>query len=254
MNTATTRFSSRVEDYVRYRPTYPAAVLASLRERCGLTSQSVVADIGSGTGISTQPFLDAGNVVYAVEPNAEMRAAAERSLGHDPNFRSVAATAEATALKLRSIDLIVAGQAFHWFDRAAARSEFARILRPGGWVAIVWNERRVDTTPFLRAYEALLHQHGTDYGEVDHRRIGALEMGQFFAPNAYSLASFDNHQVLDWQGLVGRLGSCSYVPHNGEPGYEPMLADLRSIFAAHQTAGTVSVDYETLVYYGQFAQ
>ena len=254
MSTSTTRFSSRVADYVRYRPTYPAAVFRLLREHCGLTSESVVADVGSGTGISTQPFLEAGNVVYAVEPNAGMRGAAERLLGHHSSFRSVAATAEATTLAPHSIDLIIAGQAFHWFDRAAARTEFARILRPSGWIAIFWNERRVDTTPFLRAYEALLHRHGTDYREVDHRQIGTAEMDQFFGPRAYTLARFENCQILDWRGLVGRLGSSSYVPHKGQPGYEPMLEDLQSIFDAHRTAdGKVSMDYETVVYYGQLA-
>jgi SAM-dependent methyltransferase len=220
-----------------------------------LTSEVLVADVGSGTGISTQPFLDAGNIVYAVEPNAEMRRAAERLLGHDPKFRSVAATAESTTLEPHSIDLVIAGQAFHWFDRAAARTEFSRILRPAGWVAIIWNERRVDTTPFLRAYEDLLHQHGTDYREVDHRQIGSAEMDQFLGPDNYTLARFENRQILDWSGLVGRLGSCSYVPHKGQPGYKPMLADLQSIFDAHQTAeGKVSMDYETLVYYGQLVQ
>lgn len=154
----TERFSNRAEDYVRYRPGYPRAILPPLREDCGLAPESRIADVGSGTGLLGRVFLDDGETVYGVEPNAEMRAAGERSLRGYPRFHSVAASAEATSLAEASVDFIVAGQAFHWFDAQAARREFARILRPGGWVAVLWNERRTDATGFLRAYEALLRR------------------------------------------------------------------------------------------------
>ncbi len=147
------RFSNRVEDYVRYRPGYPRAVLDLLREECGFAPESVVADIGSGTGILTQMLLENGNVVYGVEPNAEMRAAGESLLQRYARFRSVAGSAEATTLPDASVDFVFVGQAFHWFEPKAARAEFERVLKPRGWVAVIWNERKKDATAFLREYE-----------------------------------------------------------------------------------------------------
>ena len=251
MNSATTRFSDRVEDYIRYRPGYPREIKTLLAEQCGLSPDSAIADVGSGTGISAQLFLESGNLVYAVEPNTEMRAAAERLLGHYAHLRSIAGTAEATTLESESLDFIIAGQAFHWFDRQAARKEFERILRPMGWVVVLWNQRRVDSTPFLMAYEALLKTHGTDYCDVDHRRVGETGIEEFFGPGNFRLATFDNRQILDWHGLLGRLNSSSYVPRPGEGGYDEMVAQLKTIFDTHQSDGVTHMDYDTLVYFGQ---
>ncbi len=127
---AKTRFSSRVENYVRYRPAYPGGVLQCLERECGLTPAWRVADIGSGTGISSKLFLDYGCTVFAVEPNPDMRRAAERLLGSVPGFHSEDGSAEATGIPAGSVDLAIAAQAFHWFDPAGAREEFQRIVRP----------------------------------------------------------------------------------------------------------------------------
>src|SRR5688572_24438001 len=170
MTDVTRRFSGRVDNYIRYRPGYPDAIVETLRDDCGLTADSIVADVGSGTGILTEMFLRHGNLVYGVEPNREMREAAERLLAGYDRFRSVAATAEDTTLADASADVITAGQAFHWFDRQRARAEFARILKPRGWVSLIWNVRS-ETTPFLTAYEQLLKVYATEYEQVDHRRI-----------------------------------------------------------------------------------
>src|SRR3954453_5767739 len=178
---ATRRFSDRVEHYVKYRPGYPPAVLPYLREQAGLTEASVVADVGSGTGFSSVPFLENGNVVFAVEPNAEMRRAAERLLAHYPGFRSVDGTAEATTLADRSVDLVVAGQAFHWFDPPRAAAEFRRVLRPGGRVVLMWNTRKVGGSAFLEDYERLLMKFGTDYAAVRHDRVDEKRFDAFFA-------------------------------------------------------------------------
>ena len=180
----TQRFSSRVDNYVRYRPDYPAEVLGLLKKECGLTSESVVADIASGTGIWTRWLLSNGNRVYGVEPNAEMRKAGEEFLKSYPRFTSVAGTAETTTLADHSVDLVTAAQAAHWFDRPKARREFLRILKPGGSTALLWNERLTNTTPFLRAYEEMLLKYGTDYKEVRHERTTA-EIRDFFAPAPY---------------------------------------------------------------------
>ena len=241
----TARFSNRVENYVKYRPSYPDGILDTLRAECGLTPQSLIADIGSGTGILAEMFLENGNTVYGVEPNREMREAGERLLGHYARFTSIEGKAEATGLRDGSIDLISAGQALHWFHLEAARMEFQRILKPGGWVAIVWNDRR-DESPFMQAYRQLLLRHSTDYLQVDHKRITADVLRTFYGP-VFHHTMFDNHQVFDFEGIRGRLLSSSYVPLDNER----MLEELRAIFAAHQQNGTVTFDYETTLYYGQ---
>jgi SAM-dependent methyltransferase len=245
------RFSSRVADYVRYRPGYPRTILDPLREECGLTRDSVVADVGSGTGLLAQLFLDDGNTVYGVEPNGAMRAAGEQFLQSYAKFHSVAASAEATTLQDARVDFVIAGQAFHWFDPQAARAEFARILRPGGWVAVVWNERRVDTSALLRAYEELLRRYSTDYAQISAHYPEYQRMTEFFAPGELRHRTFPNEQLFDFDGLRGRLLSSSYSPPAAHPNHQPMLAELRRIFDAHHQNGRVRIEYTTHLYYGR---
>jgi SAM-dependent methyltransferase len=247
----TGRFSNRVEDYVKYRPSYPAALITHLQHVRTLRADSVVADIGSGTGLLTELFLTAGNQVFGVEPNREMRAAGEDFLSDFPNFKSINGAAEATTLPDESIDLITAGQAFHWFDRERTKAEFRRILRPAGHVALIWNERVVERSPFLQAYEDLLHRYSEDYKDVDHRRrITGDIINAFFAPSPATLTIFPNKQVFDLESLKGRLLSSSYAPPPGHPNHAPMLADLTKLFAGTQINGTVDFDYETKLYLG----
>ncbi len=249
---STQRFSSRVENYIKYRPGYPAAILDLLKENCALTGASLVADIGSGTGILTELFLRNGHRVFAVEPNRDMREAAGRLLGQYPNFTSVSGTAESTTLKSQSVDFIVAGQAFHWFDREQSRREFLRILKPGGWVVLVWNERTL-VSPFANAYELLLRTYGTDYEEVNHKNTDAKVIGLFFGASGYEQAAFPNKQMFDQEGLKGRLLSSSYAPEPGHPQHASMLKALQTLFLEHQTGGQVAFEYDTLVYYGRLA-
>ena len=251
MTDSTQRFTGRVEDYARYRPDYPPDLLDLLRRECGLTEDSVVADVGSGTGILARLFLDNGNRVITVEPNDEMRRAGESLLSGHGHFESVTGTAEATTLPRSSVDLITAGQAFHWFEPARARKEFARVLRPDGRVVLVWNDRRKHGAPFQEAYEELLETYATDYAEVEHGRKGSLEnIRSFFAPNPVHTATFGNRQVLDYDGLLGRLRSSSYVPAEGQPGHREMLGELQRVFNGHREGGRVSMEYDTRVYYG----
>ena len=246
----TKRFTSRVENYVKYRPSYPSAIISLLESECGLTAETIVADIGSGPGFLAELFLKLENKVFGVEPNAEMRAAGERLLEKYPTFSSVNATAEATTLPDESIDLIVAGQAFHWFKRDAAKVEFKRILRPGGCVALIWNGFRVEASAVVRGYHELLIRYGTDYKEVS-REIETCDIESFFAPRPFRKACFPFKQVFDFAGLKGRLLSASYAPQPSDPSYQEMLADLQTVFAANEKHGTVDFDYETEVYYGQ---
>jgi SAM-dependent methyltransferase len=249
---STQRFSSRVENYVRYRPSYPPAVLDTLRTECGLTADAVIADIGSGTGLLSELFLRNGNQVFGVEPNREMREAAERLLQGFSNFTSIDGTAESTTLSDGSVDFVTAGQAFHWFDHAQARPEFARILRREGWVVLVWNYRRIDATPFMREYEALIQSFSIDYSEVTHHRpeYDERNVSAFFGPTGCQVVVHPNPQMLDYAGLQGRLLSSSYTPEAGHPSHEPMLAALRTLFETYQTNGYVSFDYDTKVYLG----
>jgi SAM-dependent methyltransferase len=226
---ATSRFSDRVENYVRYRPGYPLEVLRTLQRECGLTPGHAVADIASGTGIWTRMLLKNGNEVVGIEPNAEMRHAGERQLAEFPEFTSLAGTAEATPLPHASVDFVTAAQAGHWFERAPARREFVRILKPGGWLVLVWNERLIDSTAFLRDYEQLVLSYGTDYQDVRHERTtGAVN--EFFAPVPFQERVFAMQQEFDYTGLEGRLLSSSYAPGPDHPNHAPVLRELRRIF------------------------
>jgi len=245
------RFSSRVTDYVRYRPGYPPAILDPLRNEAGLTPASTIADVGSGTGLLAKLFLDHGNAVFGVEPNAAMRAAGEQFLHSYARFRSVTGSAEATTLPDTSVDFVVAGQSFHWFDPRKARIEFARVLKSPGWVAVVWNERRVETSAFLRAYEQLLRTYSTDYAEVSAHYPEDQRMADFFAPGELRHCTFPNEQLFDFDGLRGRLLSSSYSPPKDHPNHQPMLAELRRIFDAHHERGRVRIEYTTHLYYGR---
>jgi SAM-dependent methyltransferase len=251
----TARFSDRVENYVRYRPGYPPEVLDLLRVECGLRPSHVVADIASGTGAFTRLLLENGNSVFAVEPNTAMREMGIRQLesldSFQPNDRlvSVAGTAEETTLRSASVDFVTAAQAAHWFDLPRARAEFVRILRPGGWCVLIWNERETTTAPFLRDYEQLLLTYGTDYKEVRHERTTAM-IHEFFAPALSEERVFSLRQRFDYEGLAGRLWSSSYAPLEGHPSYEPMMRELQRIFRAHAKGGSVDFEYKTRIFYG----
>ncbi|MDP9033491.1 MAG: class I SAM-dependent methyltransferase [Myxococcota bacterium] len=246
------RFSDRVADYVRYRPGYPQPLIDLLRVECGVGPGAFVADVGSGTGILTRSLLATGAHVAAIEPNAEMRLAAERDLAAEARFRSIDASAEATTLATGSVDVVIAAQAFHWFDSPRARAEFARILRRGGWVALVWNDRK--DSPFNRDYEDMLERFAPAYAAVRARERAAHEnMETFFAPEPPKRTTFANEQQLDELGLLGRLESSSYVPRPGQPGHDAVAARAREIYHAHQRDGGVTLAYETVVWYGRLS-
>ena len=249
---STQRFSLRVKQYIRYRPGYSPQIIEALKAECGLTGNSVIADIGSGTGFLSKIFLESGNRVFGVEPNAEMRAAGEQLLSDFRNFSSVDGTAEQTGLPDASVDFVTAGQAAHWFDRERANREFRRILKPGGWAALVWNDRDVDSTASAREYEQLLRKFGVDYEQV--HRVGSdtvRHIHEFFAPARVRTRSFPNRQEFDYEGLEGRVLSASYMPQAGHPSFEPMRQELRRIFDTHQHNGRFLMQYTTNMYYAQ---
>lgn len=245
------RFSNRATDYVRYRPGYPLAMYNLLVRECDLRPEHVIADIGSGTGLLSKLFLDHGNRVFGVEPNAEMRAAGEEFLRSDTKFTSVDGSAEATNLGAASVDFVTAGQAFHWFNTAAARHEFWRILKPSGFVVVAWNDRRISETRFGRQYEDLLVRFSTDYVRVKETYPEATAMREFFAEKNFRSAELPNFQEFDLEGLAGRLRSSSYAPKEGHVNYVPMMSGLKRVFDENQVDGRVRMSYTTQIYFGQ---
>lgn len=245
------RFSSRVDAYVKYRPSYPEEAISYLYDSAGFRPGMEIADIGAGTGIFSKLLLARGSRVIAVEPNEAMRQAAEKALGSDPNFRAISGAAEATGLPNDFVDHIVCAQAFHWFDRTAARMEFRRIVKPGGKVVLIWNSRMLQGTPFLEEYEQLLLRYGTDYEKLRHKNISQEALASFFKPGELQVARFKLSQLFNEEELGGRLLSSSYAPEPGHPNYEPMMAELHRIFDRNQQEGVVSLDYETEIYWGE---
>lgn len=245
------RFSDRVSDYVKYRPGYPAAVVESLVERCEINAESTIVDVGSGTGIFARQLLARNARVIGVEPNEAMRLAGEAYVaGHD-RFLSVNGSAEATTLADKTANLITAAQAFHWFDVASFRIECLRILKPDGYVALIWNDRLTDTSPFLRDYETLLLEHGTDYASVNHRNVDTEVIAKFYGHDEFAREAFPNEQRFDWDGLWGRVRSSSYTPSLDHPGYSTMADALRELFEKHAEHGQVVFAYRTQLYLGR---
>ncbi len=255
----TGRFSGRVDDYVKTRPSYPRAVLDVLRARCALSASSQVCDLGSGTGIFTKLLLESGARVHAVEPNDEMRAAAESMLHESPGFRSVAGRAEATTLGDAIVDLVTAAQAFHWFDLEGAHREMRRILRPSATsgdvalanVALVWNDRELDATPFLREYEELLVRRFSKYRELQGKADSVDKFDALLGAGRWTRHAIANEQRLDRDGLVSRLLSSSYAPRPGEPTHDETIAELRAIFDRRAQDGHIAMLYTTVVIVGR---
>ena len=250
MKASTEIFSDRVDNYVKYRPSYPAEVLDSLRAHCGLGARSAVADIGSGTGIFTELLLRSGCQVFAVEPNDEMRHAAEQHLCPDPRFHSLSSVAEHTGLDSGSIDIVTAAQAFHWFRTEDTRKEFQRILKATGWIALVWNQRNT-RSPFQRAYDELLRVRVPEYDKVNYRKVEVTDIAVFLDPTDYRRLTFKNCQHFDMDGLKGRKQSSSYIPPPGTPLFAALMVGLEAVFEKHAMEGRVVFEYETQLHLGR---
>jgi ubiquinone/menaquinone biosynthesis C-methylase UbiE len=245
------RFSNRVDSYIKYRPSYPGEAIDYLYHTIGLKPNCDIADIGAGTGIFSELLLERGSRVTAVEPNPEMRRAAEEKFGKSNYFRALPGSAEKTELLDQSMDFIVCAQAFHWFDRDAAQLEFKRILKPGGKAVLIWNSRLTSGTPFLLQYEQLVRTYGTDYTQVNHKNITPESLSSFFKTGQMQVAHFSNQQIFDFEGLSGRARSSSYTPALGDPRYESMMTELRNLFDRNKQDDKVFFEYETEVYWGE---
>lgn len=247
MTTNTKRFSDRVEDYIKYRPQYPNQIIDILKDKIGLEKEHTIADIGSGTGISSEPFLKNGNKVFAVEPNTEMKEAAELIYSENSNFISIEGSAEITNLKTGSIDIIFCGQAFHWFNKTDTKIEFNRILNQSEHIILAWNVR--DEKDILqKEYEQILRQNIPEYKEVTHKNISDKEINEFLEPKQFHFSSIENFQEFDLEGLKGRLKSSSYCPKEGLT-YDRLMNEIETLFYKFVHNGFIRFQYETKMYY-----
>jgi SAM-dependent methyltransferase len=247
----TAKFSKKAEVYSKYRPSYPKQIIEISGAQISFTKDKIVADVGSGTGILSRIFLDNGNFVYGVEPNDEMRSFAEKNLAKYPKFVSLNRLAEDTGLPNGSVDLVTAGQALHWFDRDRARKEFARILKkPSGYVMIVYNERKKKDAA-MDDYDRLVDRNASKSETPD---IDSEYLAKFFATKDYKEFTVANEQVLDYDGLVGRATSASYLPSVGEPGFDLLEKDLKELFAKYEENGKIVLRYETILFLGQIRE
>lgn len=247
------RFTGRVESYRRYRPRYPAEIVDLLRRECGLNGDAAVVDVAAGTGLLTQIFLEAGFSVTAIEPNAEMRAACSELDRIYPKLRCMSGTAEQTGLPDRSADLITVAQAMHWFHLDRARAEFARILKPNGCCAVIYNNRHEGGDALHDAYEQFLLKFGIDYESVKEQHADRRRLAQFFAPAQMHCAEFPNSQALTWEGFEGRILSSSYIPRPGHERFQQMQSELRRLFNQHRLEGIVTIRYDCVVCFGHIA-
>ena len=243
----TERFSERAGDYANHRPSYPLECIAFLQQQFNITKDTVIADIGSGTGILTGLLLDLDCEVIAVEPNDQMRIIAEKQLKKNDKFISINGTGERTNLQAGSIDLITVAQAFHWLDETKAKHEFSRILKPEGSIALIWNVQK-KVTAFDKTYEALKIKYGKDYVAI--RKTHEPDLKAFFAPKTYHVNRFPHHMVLDKEGMIGLIRSSSFMPVPNAPNYQEMINEAEALFKEHQEAGLVRINYETHVHYG----
>jgi len=248
----TERFSNRVDNYVKYRPHYPKEIISYLNTEINFNASFAVADIGSGTGILTELFLQNGNPVFAVEPNEAMRLKAEELFGNYKNFTSINGTAENTTIKNNSVDLIVAAQSFHWFDAIKTKEEFKRIAKPNAFAALIWNERQVESD-FEKGYENFLLKYATDYSTVNHKNISEEKIGAFFYPGKFTVKAFENNQVFSFEGLKGRLLSSSYIPLENNDRFTLMINELKELFEKYQQKEEVFFNYITKVYSGKIS-
>jgi SAM-dependent methyltransferase len=248
----TERFSTRVEAYREYRPRYPREIVELVQRECGLTPESVIADVAAGTGLLSEIFLENGNLVIAVEPNAAMRKACEELLEEYPRLRCVDGTAEATGLADDSVDVVTVGQAMHWFNLPKARAECTRVLRPGGWCVVVYNHRKMRGDAFHEDYERILVEFGRDYGSVQSSHLTEDKLAAFFAPEEMKCVTLPNHQELTVGGMRGLVLSASYMPQEGDARYPAMMDAVDDLFARHAKDGTVRMEYETAVCWGCF--
>lgn len=245
---STSRFSNRADNYAKFRPGYPDELFSYIEKAMELQPEAGIVDIGSGTGLFAEPLLKNGYSVVCIEPNEDMRKAGEERLKKYPSFQSIRSTAEDTGLKENSVDLITVAQTFHWLDPVGTRLECQRILKPDGYVILAWN-RETQQTEFEHKYNALRTKYRLE--EPGPIQIDPVLINEFFAPGIVKTKSFVNKQLLDFEALKGQLLSKSYIPLPDHEQYDAMITELIKLFVIYNENGLVTINYETLLYWGQ---
>lgn len=247
---ATTRFSTKAEVYALARPRYPQAVVSFFEERQVIVPGSLLADLGSGTGLSAEPFLEAGYTVIGIEPNAAMRHEGDNFLKRYPQFRSVQGTSEATTLPDRSVDVVLAAQSFHWFDLDRTRVEMQRIMRSPGYFIAMWNHRNHHASDLQRGYEAILRHYCPEYHQLAELYRSPSRSASFFI-HGYEDATLLNPQKLTWPLFEARILSSSYIPKPTHSDYTPFMIEMKNLFDKHAQAGEVAFDLEIWLHWGR---
>ena len=241
----TNRFTGRTDNYKAYRPSYPQQVVEYIKNIAAPSADVRIADLGAGTGIFSELLLQAAYSVLTVEPNTEMRQAAEEKLQHYANYISIAATAEQTTIAANSIDIITAAQAFHWFDLETIKQEFERILKPSGSVVLIWNIMRIDTA-FMQAYKTFRKQYEEDIVRPLRGDIAAINA--YFAPLTCTEIIIPHSTFLTYDELQGLLLSSSLVNNSGDE----MLNGLRELFDTYAVDDKVEMRYNTMMYHVRY--
>jgi ubiquinone/menaquinone biosynthesis C-methylase UbiE len=247
----TERFSGRVQAYLTYRPRFPREIVPFLREHDALPIGAVVADIGAGTGMLAEIFLEARHRVIAVEPNVEMLEACRALAARHAALEVVEGTAEATTLPDASVDLIVVGRAMHWFDWPRAHREFQRILRPDGWVLNASNGHRDRGAPVSNGLAEILRKYRTDTAEADTTRNFEERLQGFLDTSSWHRKTLHHSMTVDFATLLGYAESLSAIPRSGERGYDGMVADLRTVFDEYQRDGMLVTPLTCNLHLGQ---
>lgn len=247
------RFSNKAEKYELYRPAYPEDSISKILELCNvIPSDNVkIADIGSGTGKFTKLLLDKEFMVYAIEPNEQMRTIAENKFINYKNFNSINKTAESTGLEDNSISIITVAQAFHYFDLDKVKKEFKRILKSDGKVVLLWNFRLRESN-FIKEYENIIYNLHSSKVKPTHAQDNMTDkvFKDFF--ENYEIINISNSQEFDFESLWGRTLSNNHMPNENEPEYLQLYDDIKKLFNKYQKKGKVLFQYRTQIVVGDF--
>lgn len=247
---STTRFTTKAEVYAKARPRYPQAVVTFLESENILHPGNTVVDLGSGTGLSALPFLETGYTVIGVEPNDSMRAEGVHFLAQYPRFRTVQGSSVATSLPDRTAEVVIAAQAFHWFDLEKTRAEMQRLLQPPGWFVAMWNHRNVQASAFQQQYDTILRRYCPDYHILADLYGSPTRAATFFS-QGYRQVTLPNPQQLNWELFQARIESSSYIPKPDHPDFAPFMAEMKQLFDQHAREGLVQFDLEVWLQWGK---
>ena len=241
------KFTGKAENYEKFRPSYPIEILNSFYDY-NLNQNSIIADIGSGTGKLTKIFLENGNIVYAVEPNDDMRNMAISTLNEYKNFISIKGSAEITTLQNKIIDFVTVGQAFHWFNPLKALDEFKRILKNNGVLALVWNNGKTSSA-FMQEYENIL-DNIKNHNNKNHRDISDETIEKYYSKD-YKKLTVENIHELNFNEILGRVLSSSCSPKENTKEYYETRNLLKEIFNKYKQNDKIIIEYETVIYIGR---